>query len=354
MFSFNENELTARMLMRLCPPWQLISFGEDGRAREDLSVLLIGYGRLGRAVLNYLLVNGQFAGSTFHADVVDQRGTEVSGWLTARAPELLKHYDIRFHEANTDGAGLFRLLAENGSRYKAIILCTGNQEKNLEILHDLKYWYQNRPNVPIMIRCTRDSMIAGKMPLCYADAYTRENLDMEKMDSVAMAINHTYMKGESAAADWLSCDAFSRASSRASADFSPAFLRAAGITMEQVEQGGWPPPENVLENLAETEHKRWCAFHCSMGYRPMTREEFRLRADLYRKEMKEKGSSSVRLNKDPESRTHICLVPWEELDGLSRKMNEVTGGRMDYKAMDRENVLALPGILEQVPEQFRG
>ena len=46
--------------------------------------------------------------------------------------------------------------------------------------------------------------------------------------------------------------------------------------------------------------------------------------------------------------THACLIPWEALDGLSRRENEVTGGSVDYKAMDRNNVLAVPDILRQV------
>ena len=44
-------------------------------------------------------------------------------------------------------------------------------------------------------------------------------------------------------------------------------------------------------------------------------------------------------------RTHACLVPWEELDALSARENAITGDQVDYKAMDRNNVLALPEIL---------
>ena len=43
--------------------------------------------------------------------------------------------------------------------------------------------------------------------------------------------------------------------------------------------------------------------------------------------------------------THACLVPWEDLDALSARESEITGVRVDYKAMDRNNVLAVPDIL---------
>ena len=63
------------------------------------------------------------------------------------------------------------------------------------------------------------------------------------------------------------------------------------------------------------------------------------------KETTEKGSSSVSLTKDTEKRLHACLIPWEELDDLSEKVSDITGRKMDYKQMDRNNVLAMRDVL---------
>ena len=41
-------------------------------------------------------------------------------------------------------------------------------------------------------------------------------------------------------------------------------------------------------------------------------------------------------------------APWDQLDALSQRENAVTGGQVDYKAMDRDNVLAMPDILRLV------
>ena len=146
------------------------------------------------------------------------------------------------------------------------------------------------------------------------------------------------------------CDYFGRMSSRASADFYQAVLKATGKTAQQIEDGEWPPQDDVLENLAITEHMRWCAFHYVMGFHAMTESEFAQRAERYKKEMQEKGTSSLRLSKDMEKRKHACLIPWEELDRLSEREGAVTGKKLDYKQLDRNNILVLPELLAVLRE----
>ena len=77
-----------------------------------------------------------------------------------------------------------------------------------------------------------------------------------------------------------------------------------------------------------------------MGYRPMSPEEFEDRARRVRQ------GEAIRVSKDTEARTHACLTPWEALDELSELENRVTDRQVDYKAMDVNNVLALPEILK--------
>ena len=134
----------------------------------------------------------------------------------------------------------------------------------------------------------------------------------------------------------------------------PAMLRAAGKTEDEVLAGSWPPDEETLEHLSVTEHLRWCAFHRVMGYRRMSDAVYQARAERWQRETRELGTSSVRIGKDAERRLHACLIPWEELDALSARENAVTGGHVDYKDMDRENVLALRDILTAMRESKEG
>ena len=141
------------------------------------------------------------------------------------------------------------------------------------------------------------------------------------------------------------CDYFSRMSSRASADFTHAMLRAAGKTREQVAAGDWDLTAEMLENLSRTEHLRWCAFHYCMGFHTMTDAEFDSRAQEYRHQVAQNGKATIRIGKNMEQRTHACLVDWDELDTLSRKENAITDQNKDYKALDRANVQAIPKML---------
>lgn len=333
LFACDQYELIARLAIEKCPPWRFLDFDENALARGDFRVFVVGFGQLGRAMLRQLLINGQSEGSTFHAEVFDRRMDDLRGFFDACYPALLASYDIALRAADAD-SGLFfdRLLRCQPS---LIVLCAGSRKQNAELAHDLLRLYDNRTDRPCVLQCTSDSVIVDDVE------YRLENVDVRGMDRAAMVLNHVYCNGPSPEADWKNCDPFSRASCRASAAFFPAFLHAAGVTREQALAGQWPPPPEALENLARTEHLRWCAFHLAMGYAPMDEAEFQRRCEEYRR------GTVRRLSKNADGLTHACLVPWDELDALSRRVNEVTGDSVDYKAMDRNNVLAVPDILRR-------
>ena len=93
---FDSTELAARAMIRLCPPWDFLSFDKDGRAAEDFDCIVVGFGKCGQAALRYLVMNGQFAGSSFHAAVFSTDIDRQSGYLFADCPELQSEYDIDF------------------------------------------------------------------------------------------------------------------------------------------------------------------------------------------------------------------------------------------------------------------
>ena len=43
---------------------------------------------------------------------------------------------------------------------------------------------------------------------------------------------------------------------------------------------------------------------------------------------------------------HACLIDWEDLDDLSERESQVTGKPVDYKQMDRNNVLTLAQLAQ--------
>lgn len=80
----------------------------------------------------------------------------------------------------------------------------------------------------------------------------------------------------------------------------------------------------------------------------MSDREFDERAALYRAQVAQNGKATVRIGKNMVGRTHACLVSWENLKSLSEKEAAVTEKYVDYQALDTENVLAIPQLLQQI------
>ena len=78
----------------------------------------------------------------------------------------------------------------------------------------------------------------------------------------------------------------------------------------------------------------------------MSKEEYAARTEIYRQQAAQTGKGSIRIGKNLEDRTHACLIPWEELDALSETENSITGGHVDYKQMDINNIDLLPKLLQ--------
>ena len=348
---FDSSTLVARAMIRMCPPWESVRFGPDGRAEEDYSCVIAGFGSHGRAALRQLVMNGQFAGSTFHATVFSHHFETEVGYLRADSPELLKNYDIRSSEADARESDFYGFVNSHLDSIKLIAVCTGDEETNRELSDNLMLFLKRRraENICVVRLGPTDVRYQQSVgsPIRTYNIYTREFLSAEDADRSAILLNASY--DSSARTDWekwVACDSFGKMSSRASADFAPAFLRASGSSREELIAGNWHPSGEMLRNLGETEHLRWNAFHFAMGYRTMSREEFEANAALWARCRDEGVPCSIRIAKNSEKRLHACLIPWEELDELSARENALTGRNIDYKQMDINNVLTLPKLLQ--------
>ncbi|MBQ9325427.1 MAG: hypothetical protein IJ246_06640 [Clostridia bacterium] len=344
VYAFDDDELMARFMVRHHPPCRQLSFNDKGMATSDYHAVIVGFGRMGRAVLNQLVMNGQFHGSHFQVDIFDP-GAQ-NGFLHGHP--MMQHYAIRFHGLNGMSDGFYAFLEENRNHIQTIILCTGSRERNHEIADDLAAWFPWNQPMPLILQATMEGyyfMDENRMEhenLCFPD---NESLDLEEMDIMAMAINHIYAlergNATSPREEWQGLDYFSRRSSRACADFYPAMLWACGKTEDDALKGDWPPDAETLENLSQTEHLRWSAFPLVSGYAPMSDAVWESRAKAYQRG----DNAGFRIGRDPENRLQACLRPWDALDELSRRETELTGRPVDYKQMDRNNVLMLPSVL---------
>jgi hypothetical protein len=233
-----------------------------------------------------------------------------------------------------------------------IVICTGNDAMNREISDNLMLFLHRRhaENVCV-VQCGKEGVryqSAIGNPIVSTKIYTRAFLSAEEADRDAILLNSTYDTSDRSDWEkWVACDSFSKMSSRASAEFLPAFVRISGSSKEAMLNGEWTPTPEMQQVLGETEHLRWCAFHYAMGYTPMSPEQFETNAETWARLQKEGSSKKIKIAKDVQARRHACLVPWADLDALSEKENQLTGRNVDYKQIDINNVLALPRLLQE-------
>ena len=172
--------------------------------------------------------------------------------------------------------------------------------------------------------------------------YDSELLYSGELDQYAMELNHRYTGGKDKYEDWKNCDYFGKMSSRASVDYLMPLIRRIkkmmntdALTSEQ------------RENLARSEHLRWCAFHYTFGFDVMSMEEFTQRVKDYQNEIREHGKSSIKITKDSKARRHVCLVDWDKLDEISRLENSITHGNRNYKDSDRQNIDMVMSLMKE-------
>ena len=363
---FEEADLAARLLIQKYPPCHTLSFDQDGRTQDNFETLVIGFGQLGQTILRQLIMNGQFVGSTFRADVFAPDIEETNGHFVYTYPGLMDHYDLHFHSHDGRSQALYRHVSERLDHIKYIVVCTNDERGNAEIAEELRSYLTIQGKTIPIHQCTHQgikttnptttSTVEGKeihpnvldRETVFYSIYHPDVLDFDKQDRLAMAINTSYMGSASKGLvqDWLRCNYFSRASCRAYADFVDSMLYVAQKTAADAMRGQWNFSDAQLEVLGRMEHARWNAFHFAMGFRPMSDEEFRQRARIYEEQRASGSARMIRVTKNMEKRSHACLVSWEELVDLAQKEYQVTGKLKDYQQMDIDNVMLIPELLK--------
>ena len=346
----NEPLMAARLLTTKYPPCNVVPFDADGKACKNFEALLIGFGKVGQAVMKTIIMNGQFEGSHFKLDVFAQNINSIDGNFHSQFGNLSEEYTIHFHDNDARSRDMYTYLDQHADTLRYIVIATCDEKSNNEIAEEIISFLNSRGRRIPIYKCGRQSVATYNSNGTIESEqciYSSDVLCSHELDEKAMIFNHRYQSesGKTALQTWMECDYFSRQSCRAAADFIPAVLRAVGKSAEQVINGDWELSKMQIENLSRTEHLRWCAFHYCMGFTAMDDNEFSQRAELYFQQKEQEGSSAIRIGKNMLNRTHACLIPWEKLDDLSAKESAITGKNIDYKAMDTDNVMAVPQIL---------
>lgn len=162
--------------------------------------------------------------------------------------------------------------------------------------------------------------------------YDSELIYSGELDAYAKELNNKYCGGseQDINENWKKCDYFGRMSSRAAVDYLIPLIKKLNLKTLSKKQ---------RENLAHSEHMRWCAFQYTFGFELMEREEFIKRVKDF------KAGAKIKTSRDMQAKKHICLVDWDELDNISRLENSIMQSNKDYKEFDRQNVDMILKIL---------
>ncbi len=351
VLALERQVLAARMMIRQYPPYKTLEFSKDGSAVRDFRALIVGFGPSGQAALRVLAANAQFTGSRFAATVAAEDPDASAGLFLRRYRSLLTELPVSFLNTNCKSTRFYDFLLEEMAHLNYVAVCLDSEAESVCAAREITLFLRETGSRAAVAACFSNgvqSFGAEGLPRRH-DLYTTEILCGDTLDRMAMAINHKYQRDahQTTEEDWLSCDYFSRQSCRASTDFTEAMLASAGRTKEEIVKSGWPDDPVLMENLARTEHLRWCAFHYAQGYRPMTAAAFDERGAAYKEEVRTRGASKIRISKDTVRKEHACLIPWEELEALNQREAAYTGIHKDYQQMDLDNVLIIPELLQE-------
>lgn len=360
----NPLVLSARQLIQQSPPYKAMTF-TDGRATTDFYLLQIGFGHIGQEVMKQIYMNAQFVGSQFRADIfapdVETNTGRIKATTTFMADDC-----IHLHSSKGESSEFYDFLADaQSSSVNYIVIATGDSERNREFARHLRHQFGK---VPIHIVQT-DGVYKGAK---FYPNFDKNLLDSAKLDEKAKLLNYEYYKWDkkykenpsNKDAIWTSTNYLSRMSSRASADFSSALLKASGYEMDDTWKETVTADENLCTMLGQMEHLRWNAFYKTMGYQAMSEKTIRQKAlgvnlDLLpeRAAAKDKTKQKVfidEITKDAMSRQHACLIDWEELPGLDDLVEELCfnylgkfDGKTSYQDMDEGFVNMVPILHEK-------
>ena len=342
--AFDHSEMTARLLMQRYPICKKVEFDDDGLAKTDVDVLLIGFGPMGQQVLNKMIANGQFEGSHFRANVFDPNCNVVDGFYRRNYAAMLEHYDITFSPYSGWSSECCDFLEKHAKTLTYIVVAVGSMKKGREIAHSILDFMRTMGRDIPVYQCCSDSVVwyRSHNESEFVSLHDADILFGCNMDELSMRINHYYNDPQGdPKKQWLECDYFSRMSCRASADFLSNYMNRL------LEDHSKEITEKMLENMAKTEHLRWNAFHFSMGYKQMSESTWKERAATYQKEVAVGGVGHIRISKDVANKQHACLVSWEELSELSERENAVTGKSVDYQQMDRDNISVVLKLIRE-------
>ena len=355
----NETDLLIRQMIEKHPPFKCpkLDFNELGIAKRCFNIMILGFGTVGQQALLRLIMNGQFVtdgNKRMCAIVADREIKHLEEHFRHCHPSIDLCCELKFWDCDVRDKVFYNTLNEyNDLDYIVVSLNSNDENKKVAMDLYLNYKRKGMP-IPFIAVSEKNKRIHEFNHYdeiftfgCDDEIYRESVIIREETNRMAKVVNEIY-KGK----PWYELDCFLQESNRAAADFIPAMLKLASLTVEEAEN-----KEKLTDNddhadiLAKTEHLRWVAFHAVMGYSPINIDEMRQRYESSNDEKNIRARLDY-CRRDTKTRLHACLAHWDELDNISQAYNDLAyqagdekEKNRDFKENDRDIIKYIPLFL---------
>lgn len=353
LYITNPFVLSGRQLIQQSPPYQIVNF-ERGQVTDGFHLLQIGFGHIGQEVFKQIYMNAHFGSHRFKADIFAPDVTSNTGRIKLMT-NMIDETSVVLHACKGESDDFYQFIDKHRLGKKYIVIATGDAERNREFARQVQPFF---PDSPIHIVETTGVTVYGDKT--YSN-FTTDLLFSANLDHRAKKLNYAYYHEENndEQAQWLETSYFHRMSSRASADFSGALIKASGTFEVRDGQLEFPVDwlesiqknSHLYESLGRLEHERWNAFHRAMGFVTMSESVIRQRAQDSKETNQKKFIKEI--TQDMSSRQHACLIDWEDLPWLDDLVEELcqqylgkVEHRETYQEIDKGFVAMVPELQE--------
>lgn len=399
----NESELTARRFIEKCKPLEMPNISINEKTAEvngEFNILQLGYGWSGKAILDKLICNTQFQGSTFSATVFDRDLKTKHGFYPLLDKECINTEDdkaVNYYNIKTEceievGSEAFKdWVNKHIHSFNLIIVALGDDTFNVhialsiaKILNETKglnneessrlvyahirnaecySYFDLKTETPISVFGNKDRI------------YTMGVIVNEELEELAKMMNFLYcnLKPEEEFNDlidrltkekvdvtaekesrWSKASILDQDSSRAAATSIDNILRL--MKWKRVKESDPTPAvafdiSKEMECLAENEHRRWNAFHFTRGIK-----YWNVSSGI---ELSDFNGDKPKPNRIGKTNSHAALVFYKDLktmvddifNPLIKKYN--TANKKDEPLIDMEDndrklIRGIAGILTTI------
>ena len=313
-----------------------------GTIDNTISLLIIGLGQVGKEFLKDALWCGMMIGYRFKALVIDIKADEIKKNIEIETPELLNNYNITFVNADIKSPDAIEAIKQvNDINYILVSMETDN--KNLDTAIDLRRLfirdYERKPIINIWIQNEYKKQQVNKLinenQTAYdinafgsiKDMYFDNKIVDSDIEKIGEKIHKAY--GGNPADYYL--NEYNKRSSRASGLhvkyklYSILRENYSNNLNENLKMFREIYTEELEEVLAKNEHDRWNAYMRTIGYKKATIDDVK------------KYYPILKDHRDYLGRRHPALVPFEELDNVSRQLQNI-GINKNLKESDHDIV----------------